>query len=235
MNTKYMIGAVLGLSLALDASGVTLLSDDFNGTAINSSLWQASTPFSNSSMTESGGNAVFKNRGILVSQANIPGPLDIRGSFEFTGDLSDNFVVVTRTDGTVNGSNGGLNNGIYVVFSINGFGNPGNILIQDGQLSRLGYGAFTFTKNIFYNFRVVDNGQSITGYVNDLANPLFSIATSQSYGQHIGFFNRERTASTDDIVNLDFLSVTAVPEPGVLALFAVGCLTLGLKAKAGRQ
>src|SRR5665213_4521298 len=63
MSKKILLSLVLASSVTCGTVAQSVLSDNFNGSTINSSLWQTSTPFSDSSITESGGNAIYQNRG----------------------------------------------------------------------------------------------------------------------------------------------------------------------------
>src|ERR1700726_3530018 len=104
------------------AARAQLLHDDFNGTSIDPSLWQTSQPFSGSSITENGGNAVFDNRGRLITVGNFPPPITITGAFDITGANSDEFKLVIRTDGTfVNDQFGESANGFIGRFRRNSF------------------------------------------------------------------------------------------------------------------
>src|SRR5207249_909828 len=98
VNQVGLRAAVVVCLLACTAHG-QILQDNFNGNMLDATLWQASTPFADSSITASNGFAVFQNRGRLLSVADLPGAIDITGSFAFTGNPHDSFVIVTRCDG----------------------------------------------------------------------------------------------------------------------------------------
>lgn len=71
-------------------------------------------------MGVSGGDAVFKGIGTLVSRSAVSGtasnPIDITGSFAFTGNMNDAFHVVLRTDGVVDDQWGNVG-GESVIFN----------------------------------------------------------------------------------------------------------------------
>jgi hypothetical protein len=205
-----------------------LLHDDFNGTSIDTSLWQVSTPFANSSMTESGGNAVFENRGRLLSVASLPTSLDITGRFEFTGNVHDQFQVVLRTNGATTNPSAEFDNGIHFKFAIESdTGDTSNqVYISDLSYPNpevvLATGTFSLSLNTFYNFRITDNGTNLALYINDLAHPFLTATDSNSYGSQLGLYNREGNGSISagSITQLDFINV--VPEPSSLSLLVLG-------------
>ena len=191
-----------------------LLHDDFNGTSIYTSLWHVILPFPNSSMTESGGNAVFENRGTLLSVASLPISVDITGRFEFTGNIHDQFSVVLRTNGVDTNPYGAFDKGIYFLFAIEG--DTGDttkqIHIQDvsypNYATYLATGTFPMSLNTFYTFRITDDGTNLALYINDLTHPFLIATDSNAYGSQLGLFNREGNGSISagSITQLDFIT-----------------------------
>ena len=191
-----------------------LLHDDFNGTSIDTSLWQVSTPFANSSMTESGGSAVFENRGRLLSVASVTTGIDVTGRFEFTGNIHDQFQVVLRTNGATTNPSAEFDNGIHFKFGIESDtgSTAGQIHITDLSYPNseidLATGTFPMTQNKFYNFRITDNGTQIALYINNLAKPFLTATDSNFYGSRLGLYNREGNGSISagSITKLDFIT-----------------------------
>ena len=243
INKISRLIALFVCSLSFGAMAQSILSDNFNGSTINSSLWQTSTPFSDSSITEGGGNAVFQNRGRLLSNASLPTDIDITGSFEFSGSIHDSFRVVTRTDGTTSNPPGYFDLGIGFGFEIeNDLGSTtGNIfIVHDGYPGPSDYdlarGTYSISLDTFYNFRITDDGNNLALYIGDLATPLLTATDSSVYGNQLGLYNREGTGggssiSTGSVVQLDYLNIEAVPEPTTawlafdgIALFFAPCI-----------
>jgi hypothetical protein len=224
---KFALQVILAATLAA-SSLAQLLHDDFNGTSIDTRLWHVITPFPNSSMTESGGNAVFENRGRLLSVASLPTSLDITGRFEFTGNVHDQFQVVLRTNGVTTNPSAEFDNGIHYKFAIESdTGDTSNqVYISDLSYPNpeviLTSGTFLLSLNTFYNFRVTDNGTNLALYINDLAKPFLTATDSNSYGSQLGLYNREGNGSISagSITQLDFINV--VPEPSSLSLLVLG-------------
>ena len=92
---------VILLGLVTVAHSDTLLVDNFNGQAIDTTKWQALAPLSDSQINESGGNANFTQRGILISNDLFPEAIQIDGRFAFTGGSYDQFQIALRTDGNI--------------------------------------------------------------------------------------------------------------------------------------
>ena len=172
MSIKHLSFLALACSLTCGAMAQTILSDNFNGSTINSSLWQTSTPFSDSSITEGGGNAIFQNRGRLLSTALLPTYIDVTGSFQFTGNIHDNFEIETRTDGTSSNPYGYFDRGISFGFVIQGdLGNTANNIFIDrfnyptASDIDLARGTYALSLNTFYNFRITDDGNNLALYI----------------------------------------------------------------------
>jgi hypothetical protein len=234
MKTKLFSFLALCLLLSCKAQA-QILYDDFNGSSINTSLWQTSTPFSDSSITESGGSAVFQNRGRIITINALPTVLDITGSFEFTGNIHDSFYVMTRTDGISTQPWGGFDHGIGFGFEIqNDLGQTANnIWITDNDYSvssaDLTRGTYSLSLNTLYNFRITDNGNNLALYIGDLTTPLLTASDSSVYGNQVALNNREGTGggssiSAGSMVKLDYLNIQAVPEPSTAWLALVGGL-----------
>jgi len=43
----------------------------------------------------------------------------------------------------------------------------------------------------FYDFKIRDNGTNLLFYVGDMQNPALSISTTETFGNRVGFYNRE--------------------------------------------
>ncbi|MEI6702438.1 MAG: PEP-CTERM sorting domain-containing protein [Deltaproteobacteria bacterium] len=206
-----------------------LLNDQFNDSQIDPSTWLMFAPFSDSSMTESGGNAVFTNRGRLLTINSFPTNIDITGRFEFTGNTHDQFYIVTRTDGTATNPWGGIDNGIGFAFAIQ---NDSNNTSNNIGIARMDWpsggavlttGTFSLSLNTFYDFRITDDGTNVALYISDLSNPFLTASDSTVFGDKIAMFNREGAGggsliSAGSVTQLDYVQI--VPEPSSLLLLA---------------
>jgi hypothetical protein len=221
IHPKALGLTIMACLLAVVAQG-QLLQDTFNAAAIDASLWQTATPFSDSMMFASNGFAVFKNRGRLLSVADLPNAIDVRGRFAFATSSHDSFVIQTRCDGGATSPTAYFDRGIEFGFSIQG---------DDGQMAqnvwiyRYDYpnrspleikrGTFPMTTNVFYDFRLTDDGTNTALYVNDLSRPLIEGRVTDSLGHRLGLFNREGAGGGAPInaggaVQLDYLIANPV-------------------------
>ncbi len=227
---------LLACFVTLRLSGQTLLTDDFSGGSLDTGKWQVTAPMADSLMYASAGNAVFFQRGTLISQADFSPGIQITGSFAFTGGVHDGFWIPLRTDGTVLAPHYNFQSNIYVGFNRQGSDNGDkvgieNIYIAAGTAPAF-IGSFSFTQGASYDFKIVDDGTQITLFLADLNSPFGSASTTERDGYKLGLQNRGTVPwfpTTDNEVRLSSFTVTAIPEPstfaavaGLLAL-AIGC------------
>lgn len=197
---------------------------------LDTSTWNALTPFSDSAMTINNGSATFLNRGILVSTVNFPIAYQITGSFEFTGDTDNQFIINLRTDGSLVQPADNFPLGTYVAFGggDNGINSPNpNIKVEDDIAGTVSETSFNFSMNTFYSFSIIDTGQNISLYFNNPATPLLALETSNRQGGASNLIDMEdnRGAAGGDTfegenvgVVLNNFSVTPVPEPSAVEL-----------------
>jgi autotransporter-associated beta strand protein len=203
--TKCTLLFAVVTTLCLTANA-QLLHDDFSGTSINTNLWQTSKPFSGSSITESGGNAIIENRGRLITLANYPGPNSISGAFSITGANSDEFKVVIRTDGTfVNDQFGESANGFIVRFRSSSFFASDEVSIQ--EIGGTAFSGWTGTLNLNtkYQFKILDDGNNISVFLGSMTAPKVALTSSDSFGNKFVFYNREQIGSIMHETKLDYV------------------------------
>lgn len=228
------------------AAYATALNDNFEDGFIDPALWQVGAPFSDSALFESGGYAVFQNRGRLLTASDLSEALDIQGRFRFIGNEHDNFTVALRTDGAATVPHGSFDRGIFVEFVIqNDAGDRSknifvNVLNQDfAPHIPLGSVGYPIILNYFVDFRITDDGTTISVYADDLIYPALVVSDSTDFGNKLGFFNRKGAGagsviSAGSIVELDFVRVNSVPDGAEYAeLLAMGFL-LGVRLLARR-
>ncbi len=237
MKTKSRQLLVLACALVASlpkANAAVILSDNFNGQSVNISIWTPSAPLSDSQIGVSGGTANFFQRGILVTNNSLPNAIDITGRFAFTGGSYDQFQINLRTNGVLLSPYYNFQNNIYVGFNRRG-GDDGNqtglnnLTLAAGVNTPGVLGNFTFLDNVFYDFRVLDTGTSISVFIGDLNNPLLSVNTTERTGNLLGIENRGFVPffpTYDNAVKLDFIQISTVPDFGS----TIGLLTLALLA-----
>jgi len=210
---------------------------------LDTNTWEALTPFSDSQMTINDGTATFLNRGILISQISFPQEYQITGSFEFTGDTDNQFIINLRTDGSLVPPADNFPLGTYVAFGggDNGINssNP-NIKVEDDIAGTVAQTSFNFSMDTFYNFSIIDTGQNITLYFNNQSTPYLTLNTTDTEGGTANLIDMEDnrgTAGGDPYegenvgVVLDNFSTTPVPEPKTISFLVLSALGIFLRRK----
>lgn len=215
MKTKLF--TFLGLTI-LAINSNSQIFDDFNDGTIDSSKWQALAPLPDSQMTETGGNAVFFQRGILITQQDVPTAYEITGRFAFLGGTYDQFQINLRSDATLLSPHFNFTNNIYVCFnrrasdSVGGEG-VSNLNLAAGYSTQPAFGSFLFVTGQFYDFKITDDGYTIAVFLENMLNRVVSVNTTERTGNKIGIENRGYVpwfATYDNQVALDYISI--VPE-----------------------
>jgi hypothetical protein len=96
-----------------------------------------------------------------------------------------------------------------------------NLYLTGGYNSPTAIANFTFLNDTYYDFKILDDGNSLTLYLVDLNNPILSVVTSERTGYQIGIENRGYVPwwpTYDNEAQLDYISVSTVPEPSCFAL-----------------
>ena len=236
-TTRTLHLALLAIASLTSSASAQLISDNFNDGTIDTGIWQTVTPFGDSSIAESGGDAVFTNKGWLLSAASLPTSLDITGRFKFTGSVHDQFKVATRASGTfAQNPFGEVDLGIgFEFWMMTDGGSPiNNIKIvrnsNPNPTPILAQGTFTVTPNTYYDFRLTDDGTNIALYISDLATPFLTATDSSVLGSKLAIYNREgigggSSISAGSVARLDFVQVVPEPSSALLLLSGVAfCL-----------
>lgn len=233
MKSTLLPSLALCLAMPCGTKAGTLF-DDFNDGVINPSLWSVWLPaVPNRGATESGGYLQLFNGASLITASPFANA-SVSGRFRISGWDYDRFNVIVRSDGTSVDNHwqeriGGL--GIqFTAGSDPDYGSSQTLQLWDLRTgTRLATAAPTINMNTYYDFLVTDSGTEIKVYLNDLVNPALTFSTSTSYGDMIEFHNRTQLLAGPPpyYLDLDFLSITQIPEP--TSLFPFGSLT-GLAA-----
>ncbi|MCX6953810.1 MAG: PEP-CTERM sorting domain-containing protein [Verrucomicrobia bacterium] len=151
----------LVLSTCLKANTV-LLTDTFSGNSLNSSLWNVSDPYGDSSTTVSGGYVTSNNRGYLTSTGSFTGALEIDVTIKLTGNLSS-ANLVWKTDGSHTGGSASPTSGISL-----GLYNESQSIVL-GLIG--GSQAFSQTflplpAGTWFDVKIVDDGSTVSAFLN---------------------------------------------------------------------
>jgi hypothetical protein len=175
----------------------------------------------------------------LMTVGSFPDPT-IFGSFEFTGDNDDRFSIILGFDGTSFDPHWqDPDSGIQIQFSpssnpsdisslqINDPPNPGT------DASILAYANPQINTDTFYYFEITDFGGLINVYMGGSTNPIASVTDDNNYGNEIGIFNRSQidVGGPQMQTEVDYISITSVPEPSSLPIFGISLFGIYLKKK----
>jgi len=213
------------------ARAEVLLTDPFDGTAVDPTRWLMNTSVPGSSVTLVDGSLNLLNRGIITTVGDFASPFRIEGRFKFLNNETSNFYIWLR-------STGFGQPGIGVKFEMQA--EPWNPELRQIAISDqtgtpdtwleytliLNHSTRLISLDTWYNFKVFDSGSEISVYFNDSNDPTLTLATTGSAGSKIAFFNREGAAggssiSEGGVTRFDSITIS-VPEPSALSLLAVG-------------
>ena len=238
---------IRGAALLLCGSlhGQVLLTDTFDGSVIDSSKWSVLTSQYTPAGTAgavyvSGGNAVLVNRGTIITKSEFRSSYELTGRFRIDGNI-DRFGVWLRTTGTSTNPWKDQDNGVFINFQQETFGDTSRQWIglnewsvggelnitapytsdNNCYLKELTNVSANIPSNAWLNFKIRDDGNNVSVYLNDLDNALFSVSTRFTPGSKVAFNN----GYSNNQVSID--SITIVPETSSLAILAlVGAMVL---------
>lgn len=199
--------SLLALTAALSAQAGSLpLIDHFNDGVLDTTKWGTLTPYSNSSVLETGGACRLTNRGILHTKAqfdaSVVGPYTVWAEYDDVygclGCTTDAVHVVVRTDlSQVNHCCGGVDNGIDL--SISASNNSVNLSqLANGAAQQITSAPFTVTPGNTVVMEITDTGSEVHAKVWEAQDRSNTVSLSLTplhgtpLGSRIAFFNRER-------------------------------------------
>ena len=221
---KYALPLLITLFTNPTIYAQTLVSDDFNGSSVNSSIWNTVLPFGQSQISESGGYLTTTGRGILETVAGFSSPYMVSGAVTLNNSF-EHFEITLRSNlqtgyQSTDGSFYYELTGVKAEFSADG----NQISIQEftpTDTTILSQASYSLSIGQTYDFSVTDTGSEIDFAINGVS--LLSAMTTYSTGNQIAFQSRE---FNDTSSSLDFVSIQAVPEPSSFALVGLGVLSL---------
>jgi hypothetical protein len=213
------------------------LFDSFDGSSISAANWNTFYPsFNNSSIAVSNGSVTFQNGSFLTTKEQFIKPT-IVGKFSITGWEYDRFKVIFRSDGTTIDSHWQVpRSGVGVAFTASSnpdWGSGQTVQIwdfsTDTKLTAVGP---TLNRNTFYDFKIVDDGNLISVFLDNLSTPILSYSTAVSLGNFVQIGNREQAAGSwppPYYLQMDYISI--IPEPSSLSLLLAGGAALMVKRR----
>lgn len=234
---------LLGLFLPVVLSAQVLLTDNFNDSTINTGLWTVSTPYGDSTVTETSGYLQVQNRGRLTAIQNFSQPYTITGNVLLSNNEFSNLKIVLRSDnGSIGASEMG---GVAIQIQIRGDSGYQNQLSIYTNGAPAEFSASTslttsLSLDTWYGFEIRDTGTQVSFYWDGATTPTLTLDTSYSVGSQIGFYNREGAAagsgiSANGIARFDSFTVTAVPEPSTYAAIAGALALVGVMVHRARR
>jgi hypothetical protein len=208
--------------------GQVLLTDDFSGGSLNTSIWTTILPTGSSSIVQSGGVMITTGRGILGTVASFSGPYTVSGSFAMEDGL-EHFDIILRSNLSSPGVISSYERaGLQFEFVNDGQGiaiDEYTSAANHNQIASTGPGGYSFTTGQFYSFNITDTGNSVSISLN--GNPVLSANTTFATGSQIGFYSREFPSTSTQIDFVTITAITPVPEPSTYGAVA-GAMALAL-------
>ena len=148
--------------------------------------------------------------------------------------------VLTRSDGVPNNANSGeTNNGILFIANANGNGALRISSWVNGVQQDLASTLFAMVPNSTYQFAVFDDGLNLSLTMKNLGSGATATVSSTSNlkfaTNHVVFHNRESNNGAETLSYLDNVVISAVPEPGSIALLGLGGFSCLIFARAQRR
>ena len=231
--------SLFALLLSASLQAEVLFTDSFDGSAVDPNKWNTVLPFGDSSVTQSNGSLVQKNRGIAFINQSFNGPYELTGSFVKHTSYGI-FGITLRSDGSLSSSDHYYEpNGLSIFFW-----GPANRPTPNDQglgwvdIRGAVHGVYEWGNNVAladeqeHFFKITDYGTNIRIELDGTL--LVDYQTSFSLGGQIGFDN---SPSRDNFGsgparwegNTEIKSVqvsTVVPEPSSVSLMALGAVVV---------
>ena len=215
--------AVLVLALAGNSWSQVLLTDNFEGSSVDTTKWNVSflTWANDPAVQQTNGQVDLINGAALLSNTTFSSPYEVYGNF-INYKSSDMFRVLLRTDGSNNGS---WFDSLEVFFS-----SEGSIFIAEPlrfiSATWIGSG-YNISPNQEHTFKILDDGSSLAIWLDGTF--VVKHESNFSKGSQIGFQARGNTIETQKSSLLDVQ--VSVPEPSSFSLLLAG----GVVLIAGRR
>jgi hypothetical protein len=210
MHSLLSLLSAAGLSvfvLQYTASAAVVIADDFNDGVFDTSKWSGSLPFPSSNFNESGGTLNVNNRAVISTQAQIPFPITISGSF--VASQFDIVNIFTRSDLQINDPYYHQLNGLFFSFPYH----DQKIVIHDSNENIVAVKPFQLNAGQSYEFFLTDDGYNVSMTVNGILE--LSGSSSFAAGNYVGFHNREsdRGWAIPSSSSFDSFTIASSPVP----------------------
>lgn len=208
--------------VAVAIPGTIIVNDTFAAPSLDTAAWQVITPFLDSSVEIIDGAAHSNARGILATQAVVPTPYTVFGSFNMP--FSDGIFSVSLRSDLMTAGVFGVPTGLSINFVNGGDFIQFHTYDDQGEATTLTENVpFDLENGVSYEFEIIDDGSSVSLFVNG-TSVFESVATNFSTGGHIALYGSQTYGIGSDIEAV-MITTSAVPEPASFAaLSALGAL-----------
>ncbi len=190
-----MLWLIVPISSAVEA----FFSDQFASNAIDSARWQVGLPFTNppaSTVRMTNGMVELFRRGILEASSPFPTAFDLEGHFRFVGE-ADSLTIVFRSDLSV--TNQAERRGVQAALQQ---GTARLFLVPDPFTTTPIAGTYTIGRDTNVAFRITDNGQTVSLFVQDFFQPIVTATITNRRGDRVAVYNLNGTTSRTRIDDL---------------------------------
>jgi hypothetical protein len=184
--------AFASLAVTAVVAAEPLLTDDFNATAIDTSKWTVTLPFSDSYATQENGYIQLEDGARITSIPSFSGAIEITGRIQISNNEFNNSKLVLRTDGVQYAAEV---KGVAIQFSPRkdyGAYEHQLDIFTIGEITQTNV-SFTTPINLdtWYDFRVIDTGDTIyLFWEGATTTPTLTYTTSYGAGDKISFYSR---------------------------------------------
>jgi hypothetical protein len=219
----FALAIVIGLAISQPCYAAITIIDDFNDGSFDTSKWNATLPFAESSFSESDGKLTLNNRVIISTQAQITSPITISGSL--MASRYDTVRILTRSDLQVVDAYYNEIAGLRFSFHYD----SNSIQIQDSNGNTVGDQPYNFNTGQWYDFMITDDGTNVSWSINGVSQ--LSGISNYSGGDYVAFHNREvnRGWAIPSSSSFDSISILGAPEPTRAILLLTGILSISLR------
>jgi Bacterial TSP3 repeat/Lectin C-type domain/Immunoglobulin I-set domain len=193
---RFLLAAML-CTLAWISSAAPIL-DNFDDLAINTNLWTVLLPSGAAQVSLATGRAVLQSGGGLSPISDYLCNVEVQGRVRFAG-TADRFEVVLRSSLSL-ASPTGNRTGLSIFFD-----QTNNVIgLNEVGIGLLVSKRFTFHPNEDVIFKITDDGENVSIYVNNLTTPFITDFSLIRTGNKIAFYNRDVSGAQSE---LDFLQI----------------------------
>ena len=219
-STILAVAILIGTQLSQSCYAAITITDDFNDGVFDTSKWNATLPFAESSFSESGGKLTLNNRAIISTNAEL-------ATATFSGQMmSSRYDIVrfaTRTSLTPLDLYFNEIDGVHFSWHFD----SNTIAIEEASGATLALASYAFNAGQYYDFVISDDGINLAWSINGVQQ-LTATSSYSSGSDFLAIYNREvnRGWGIPSTSSFDSLTIVGTPEPTRAMLLLAGLLTI---------